>query len=178
MLRRVVYSLVTVLLVLGMATISMADYDDFISESEFKKLKGFCNDQFDNCEATCTKNSKDPGKCNQKCLKSMAKCYKNASKNAIEFSKLPDNAQKIWKKIASKQDKGVRKCQDKFMKGLRKCEKKYLSKSQTDKDQANFSNCVNKGQFNTKQDKCLDKVMAKYSFKSKKMVKALKGKKP
>lgn len=178
MLKRIVFSLFVGALLFSVPAVSMADYDDFISESEFKKLKDACDMQFDNCENTCTMTSKQPDKCNQKCLKSMSQCYKNATKNAIEYSKLPEEAKKLWEQIAAKQDSGVRKCQDSFMKGLDKCQKKHLSKSQDDKAQKAFSECFNKGQYNTKQDKCLDNVMSKNSFKTKKMVKLLKGKKP
>ncbi len=178
MLRQIIFATVMAMVLFGMATISMADYDDFISESEFKKSKGYCDEQFDNCEASCAKTSKKPVKCGQKCIKNMGKCYKNATKNSIEVSKLPKDAKKLWDKIAKKQDKGVRKCQSKFVKGIMKCDKKHLSKSQTPKDQKNYSNCINKNQLNTKQDVCLDNVMSKNTFKTKKMIKLLKGKKP
>ena len=107
-------------------------------------------------------------------------------KGDLDEPHLPPNIKDEWngyyinsflikggEKIAKKRDKHNNKCQKADGKAFDKCLKKH-----GDDDPTGTVKCYGKSGARVKMDKCFEKGQNKYPFKTKKMVKLLKGKKP
>jgi len=164
--------MVVLLLVLGLTGLAFADYEDFVDPKEVDKQVKYCGDQFNRCNRKCG-NEKKQIKCLKKCNARIEKCLDSATFNAVKEASLPDDAKKLWEKIAKKQDKAFDKCQTMYTSVWEKCEKKHGVD-----DAEGIRDCIDKSGVQVKQDACIEKVQQKYPFKSKKMVQLLKGKTP
>ncbi len=155
---------------LGFTAISWADYDDFIDLKKQKLMTKECVNEFQGCTNTC--EGKKIKKCNIACTKQQLKCLDNAQKNSVLVNKLPPKAKKLYQKINKKQDKAFASCQNTFQKAVDKCLK------ESDEDNVKTTLCLKKKKAAPKMYKCVNKAGQKHPFKTKKMVKLLKGKKP
>ncbi len=160
------------LFLVAMSGFVFADFEDFIDTANIKKQEEFCRDAFLACGRECAKKKKMK-KCFTTCKKRVDKCLDAAPNNAINEERLPKEARKEWEKIAKKRDKHNNKCQKADGKAFDKCLKKH-----GDDDPTGTVKCYGKSGARVKMDKCFEKGQNKYPFKTKKLVKLLKGKKP
>jgi len=151
--------------------VASADYNDFIDDKKMEAKLDTCIKKWENYTDRCNgQTPKKQKKCNIKASQNNAKCVQNARKNAVNYGDLPPAAQKEYAKIAVKHDKVEAKCTKAAKKGLYKCAFKYTGKPK--KEEACDDAVKNK------YADCLEGMFTKYPFKSKKMVKLLKGKTP
>ncbi len=162
---------VVLVCIFSFTAVTRADYDDFIDLKKQRLLTKECVNEFKGCTNTCDEGKKLK-KCNIACTKQQSKCLDNAQKNSVLVNKLPPKAKKLYQKINKKQDKAFVSCQNTFQKEVDKCLK------ESDEDNVKTTLCLKKKKAAPKMYKCVNEAGKKHSFKTKKMVKLLKGKKP
>jgi hypothetical protein len=155
--------LVVVLVVMGITawgSVAVADYKDFVDSDKVEAAQDKCEKAVTTCTGKCKKSGDVD--CLTKCWAKTGMCVQKAINSGVMAGKMPKKAKKIVKSLTKKRTKGLKSCGKK----TEKCGKKCKGEAKC------FHKC------SMAWLDCANAVQAKTKFNNKKLVSALKGKKP